>query len=322
MFSHGYLVSETQQRLARWETLRREAHARGAMTFSRGEQDGEWKVCGWSRQNPPQAFYWSALFALHCKLDVWNVPSDALATQPIGEAVRVFNRYAGYNEPSDSPVAFCALRRGLDAADTKTYREDQFGPAQKGNRDRYLAIAKAFAPFGARQGDPEKAMGGGMRNRQADDQNDVGWDILPGNFERHLTQLDPEETSIGLWHVEPSDHPYSLFARRFEVASGRTVMRLQLADGFFEQPSETHAVRLRVVYLDRGKGRWELVYASPDRERIARTVELSVGGGWRDVELLLPDAVWDHRLSGGGDLALRHVDGGDTVFHLLELERQ
>jgi hypothetical protein len=322
MFSHGYLVSETQERLVRWEAFRAAAHARGATVFSRGEQDGEWKVCGWSSQNPPQAFYWSALFALHCKLDVWNVPADALATQPIGEAVRVFNRYAGYNEPAASPVAFCALRRGLDAADTQSFPEDRFGRAEKKNRDRYLAIAAAFAPFGARQGDPEKAMGGGMRNRQADDQNDVGWGILAGNFERHLIQLKPEETSIGLWHVEPAEHPYSLFARRFDVASGRTVMRFKLADGFFAHPSAPQAVRLRVVYLDRGKGRWELVYASPQGEKTARTVELTGSGKWREITLTLPDAVWNGSLAGGGDLALRHAGGEDTVFHLLELQRE
>ncbi|HRP05410.1 MAG TPA: hypothetical protein PLV87_10910, partial [Opitutaceae bacterium] len=179
MFSHGYLVSDTIDRLARWDEFRARALASGHMMFTRGEQD-EWRVCGWSNQNPPRAFYWSALFALHCKLDVWNVPIDALATQPIKEAVVTFNRYAGYNEPAGSPGAFCALRRGLDASDTKAFPESEYGEATKLNVDRYLKIAAAFSKFGARQGDPQKAIGGGMRNRQADDQNDVGWRILPG----------------------------------------------------------------------------------------------------------------------------------------------
>ncbi len=310
MFSHGYLVSESQTRLTNWEM------------FRAGEQDGEWKVCGWSRQNPPQAFYWSALFALHNKLDLWNVPSDALATQPIGEAVRLFDRYAGYNEPSGSPVAFCALRRGLDAADTNRFPESEFGPAKKNNRARYLAIAQAFAGLGARQGDPDKAMGGGMINRQADDQNDVGWDVLPGNFERFLTQLDPEGTSLGLWHVGPDQHPYSLFARRLDAASGRKVMRFQIADGFFDPPAEAHAVRVRVVYLDKEQGAWELVYANSQGEKVARRVELKNSGQWLDLVVTLPDAVWNHRLADGADLALRHAAGDDTTFHLIELERQ
>jgi hypothetical protein len=322
MFSHGYLVSETVARLARWEKFRAEALMRGHTIFSRGEQDEEWQVCGWSKQNPPRAFYWSAFFALHCKLDVWNVPMDALATQPIDEAVRVFNRYAGWNEPAGSPVAFCALRRGLDAADTAAFPAEKFGAAEKSNRDRYVAIAAAYAPLGARQGDPDKALGGGMRNRQADDQNDVGWGILAGNFERHLTQLRPEETSIGLWNVGPPKHPYGLFARRFDVASGRRTMSFRIADGFFASPANSERARLRVVYLDAGQGRWDLVYSSAKGEKMARSIELTGSGEWREINETLADAVWDHRLAGGGDLALRHAGGVDTVFHLLELERR
>ena len=322
MFSHGYLVSDTVERLAEMEKFRAEARARGKVVFTRGEQDGEWQVCGWSKQNPPQAFYWAALFALQCKLDIWNVPVDALRTQPIGEAVRIFNRYAGYNEAAESPVAFCALRRGLDAADTKTFPEAKFGAATRKNLARYLAIAKAFAPFGARQGDPQKALGGGMVNRQADDQNNVGWGILPGNFERWLTQINPEDTSLGVWNLESAKQPYGLFARRFDAASDRTEMRFRLADGFFKNPAEPHSMRIGVVYLDRGRGSWSLIYANPDGEKAACTVTLANSGKWRDVVLTLPDAVWNHRLSSGGDLALRHVSGDDTTFHLIELEKQ
>ena len=321
MFSHGYLVSDTIDRLARWKEFRRRAQASGHTIFSRGEQDEEWRVCGWSNQNLPRAFYWSALFALHCKLDVWNVPIDALATQPIKEAVVTFNRYAGYNEPAGSPGAFCALRRGLDASDTKAFPEPEYGEATKLNVDRYLKIAAAYSKFGARQGDPQKAIGGGMRNRQADDQNDVGWRILPGNFERHLSQLDPEQTSIGLWDTGPAKHPYGLFARRFDTASGRTHMSFKLADGFFEHPASEHGVKLRIVYLDQGKGGWDLVYATRRGEKSAHRVVLEASGKWREITVTLPDAVWDHRLAGGADLALRQSGGGDTTFHLIELER-
>ena len=116
----------------------------------------------------------------------------------------------------------------------------------------------ATLPSDARQCDPEKATGSGMRNRQADDQNDVGWGILPGNFERHLTQLRPEETSIGLWNAGPAKHPYGLFARRFDHASGRMAMNFRLSDRFFVQPSSEFAVKLRIVYLDAGNVTWEL----------------------------------------------------------------
>jgi hypothetical protein len=160
-----------------------------------------------------------------------------------------------------------------------------------------------------------------MRNRQADDQNDVGWGILPGNFERHLTQLNPEKTSIGVWNTGPDRHPYGLCARRFDTASDRVTMHFALADTFFPNPAAPHAVKLRVVYLDAGRGGWQLVYATHQGERRATRVQLENSGTWREIALTLPDAVWDHRLAGGGDFALRQAGGGDTAFHLIELDR-
>jgi hypothetical protein len=100
------------------------------------------------------------------------------------------------------------------------------------------------------------------------------------------------------------------------------MMSFRLADGFFPPTVAAQAVKLRVVYLDAGKGSWELAYATNAGEKTARKVELSGSGEWREVSLTLADAVWDHRLGGGGDLALRHAGGADTTFHLIELERQ
>lgn len=98
-------------------------------------------------------------------------------------------------------------------------------------------------------------------------------------------------------------------------------MAFKLAEGFFEQPAEEHGVKLRIVYLDQGKGGWELAYAARQGEKAIPRVALKDSGAWRELVVTLPDAVWDHRLSGGADLALRQSGGGDTTFHLIELER-
>ena len=62
------------------------------------------------------------------------------------------------------------------------------------------------------QGDPPKAIGGGMLNRKAEDHNDVGWEISDGNFKRFLTQIDPETTCLGWWQKGPKQSIYSRFA--------------------------------------------------------------------------------------------------------------
>ena len=99
-------------------------------------------------------------------------------------------------------------------------------------------------------------------------------------------------------------------------------MNFQLAEGFFAQPSSADVVKLRIVYLDTGKGGWELAYATATGDTIATKVVLTGSGEWREVNVTLANAVWDHRLGGGGDLALRATDGADTTFHLIELARQ
>jgi hypothetical protein len=76
MFSHGYHISDTQHRLEQWHRFVSEVSVRDKTFFSRGEQDAEWQVCGWSSRNTQQALYWSALFATHCGLDMWNLPQD------------------------------------------------------------------------------------------------------------------------------------------------------------------------------------------------------------------------------------------------------
>ena len=215
MFSHGYHVSDNNARLQRFDAIRSAASARGLPVLTRGEMDAEMFVYGWSTRNIPQSLYWSGLFATHCRLDVWNIPSKALKDEANRTALSFFNRYAGLQNPAVSPRAFCALRDGLDASDFDRFPAAKFGGKLGRKRDveRYVRIAEAFSEHGARMDDPQKALGGGMVNRKRNGSNDVGWGILPGNYSRFLTQLDPGSGDIGFWNIDESI--YGRFARGF-----------------------------------------------------------------------------------------------------------
>ena len=190
MFSHGYHVSDNIGRLERFVAICEAAKKRGMPVLTRGEMDGEMFVYAWSTRNISQAVYWSGLFATHCRLDLWNIPHKALKDEYANlPAYTFFNRYAGLQDPVTSPRAFCALRDGLNAADADRFSVRDFGPLKKSNQQRYLNIAAAYAPYGARMEDPEKATGGGMQNRKRMGYNDVGWNIFPGNYCRFLTQI-------------------------------------------------------------------------------------------------------------------------------------
>jgi hypothetical protein len=321
MFSHGYLVSDNDIRLAKHAAIEAAANKRGKSVLMRGEMDGELFEMGWSNRNIPQALYWSGIFASHGRLDIWNVPTTALKDNANWPAFVFFNKYAGHRNLSTAPAAFCALHDGLDASDFERFPAAKFGgtPGNKKDANRYLKITKAYAAYGARMDDPQKAVGGGMLNRKSKGLNDAGWGILAGNYSRFLTQINPGSGDVGRWNIDESI--YGRFARAFERASGKTRMSFRIDDGFFNHPHEPQTVQLRIVYLDKGEGVWELLYANADGKNVARQVELTGSGKWLELTETLQDAVWNHRLPGGGDVALRHVSGEDTAFHLVELNK-
>lgn len=52
---------------------------------------------------------------------------DACRAQGFVCSLSVFNRYAGQSYPTVATGAFCALHKGLDAADTTAYRRPGLG---------------------------------------------------------------------------------------------------------------------------------------------------------------------------------------------------
>jgi len=308
MFSHGYHVSDNQQRLERFAVIEAAAKEAGIPVLTRGEMDGEMFVYGWSTQNIPQALYWSALFASHCRLDVWNIPHKALKDQANLPAFRFFNRYAGHRDGATAPRAFCALRDGLDASDFQRFPAKRFGgkPGKRRDLERYLRIAKTYAAQGARMDDPQKALGGGMINRKRMGYNDVGWGILPGNYGRFLTQVEPGSGDVGQWHID--DSIYGRFARAFEHACGKTQMRFRLDEAF-----EADTLAIHITYLDQGRGIWSLAVGdSSHTERIQN----SNSGRWKTVTVTVPRKRLRER-----QLELNYESGADTVFHMIEIER-
>ena len=320
LFCEYYQISGSRERLHLFRESSREIRLAGKAWFTRGEYDAQWKVCGWSTQNPAQALYWTAIYATNALLDIWQVHYEALQLEEAHRAVSFFNRYAGHRDPATAPSAFCALRWGLDAADTESFPEEIHGKANRSNIDRYLKIAADFEKYGAYQGDPDKAIGGVMRNRQCDDYNDVGWDILPGNYGRFLTQIDPDETSIGWWHKGPKESLYGRFARGFDVGAGKSAMYFRCDDGFC-QADKSHKLLLRVIYLDEGTNSWTLEYDAAGGMKEAIRIANTDSGEWREETVLVDDAAMQRRGPRASDLVLSSKEG-DGVFHLIEVEKR
>ena len=129
-----------------------------------------------------------------------------------------------------------------------------------------------------------------MKNRQRDDYNDVGWDILPSNYSRFITQIDPEETSLGWWHIGPRESIYSRFARSTDVENGNNTLYFDLDDAFLLQD---RPVEVRIVWLDQGKSEWKLNYNSlGDPEKTALLVKNTDTGKWKEKKQPVDEPFW------------------------------
>ncbi len=320
MFSHGYDISGTKTRFNYWQKFNKENSERGVETFARGEQDGEWEVYGWHAKNTPLSFYWAGIFASYCGIDMWNIPTKASAGLLHKDGINFFNKYAGQRNPKTANVAFCAFRKGLNAADTVAYPVGKYGAFDKKNADRYVKIAESFSQFGAYQGDPDKAIGDGMKNRQSKDYNDVGWDITEGNYCRFIEQIDAEATSDGWWHVGSQESIYGRFARSIKINKGKGGMYFDVNDDFAKSCKK---VALRIVWLDKGNGKWDITYNAKNKsDKTLLSVKNTDTGNWLEKTIEITDAAFANKGILKSDFSIIAKGNETTIFHLIELTKK
>lgn len=301
--------------------------SRGEFTHAPGMKQGPGS---WFYRAPVWNTYWQCLWSLNYGMDTLNLPAKTLvagdAYKPHVTAFTFFTQYAGYKDPRDSRGAWCALRDGLDAKDTRRFPEDHFGPVQGGrNADRYLKIAQAFSAFGAEQADPEVHVFCFDCMLQRTSVNAVGFNIWPGNYGMYLVQLDPVETSQGYWQIGPQEQPYGMFARGFNHQAGKDTLYFGIDDGFFfDKPLDgVYPVKVRVVYFDKGAGTWELQYdAVAGPQATALRVRKTDTGRWLEKTVEISDGNFGNRCPRKSDLMLVNTDAEDDIFHMVDLTRE
>lgn len=201
---------------------------------------------------------------------------------------------------------------------------------------RKQKILEEFAPYGARNGTTQeedkiiykdddqlepKLRKENLRTDLMDKyNNDMGVNLIPGNYFRFLEQYAPNTTSRGYWRVGPVDQVYGRYARGFDHASGMKEMFFALDRHFFNSQEGVHAVKLSITYFDKGNGVWSLNYHNGKIKKEALKVRGSQTGRWVTKTLILKAAFGGH-LEHSTDLSLKYVSGDDTLFSLIELER-
>ena len=98
---------------------------KGLTLFRRSEMDQTWTK-SWYQLNVPLNFYWGAVNALNGGQSVWDITKGAIEAakeEGFDYSFYFFNKYAGQIHPETATDVFCALHKGLDAADTTAYPE-------------------------------------------------------------------------------------------------------------------------------------------------------------------------------------------------------
>ena len=297
--------------------------------FSANEMDQTWEKF-YFQLNVPLSFYWCAVEQLNAGLTIWDWSGSALdgaTANGFDFSATFFNTWAAELDPPTARGGFCIFHEGLDSADTNKFPEATYGsPAKMSTTSRYTAICAAFGSQGAKMDHLTAATWGQVAQRR--DQNgfnDSGWQIWAGNYERFITQIDPDNTSLGLWRVRgtltTSSHPYDRFARRFDNASGRNAMYFDVNDHLTPTPGQS--IQLSVVYLDGGTNQFGLLYdAVGNSQKTAFTATKSNSNNWKTNLAVVTDWVFGNNGPNGSDLVLTNLDAsGDTTFHMLELTK-
>ncbi|MCX6309191.1 MAG: T9SS C-terminal target domain-containing protein [Bacteroidia bacterium] len=325
--ARGHHLSEEKTKIEMWQP--RLIATEGTPLFARSEMDQTWQRAMFA-VNLPLTFYWAALTGLQNGQSIWDISAGAIqSSKSMGfdYSFYFFNKYAGQIYPKSATDAFCALHKGLDAADTKVYPEDKFGQARRNNVDRMLKICAAYSKQGAAVDDTDALLLGQVRQRDTQKGlNDVGWDIWPDNFGRFLDQIDPDATSIPLWRVggpiTKKSSIYSRFARGFEHATGKDALYFKLHEGF-SQGNKPKVMTIAIVWYDSIKGStWNLVYdAGKPQMKTALTVTGNGDQQWHHETVTINDAVFRYNGTKGSDFAIINTDAKDDIFSLIEVHR-
>ena len=300
----------------------------GLHLFSAAEMDQTWTKPLY-QINVPLGFYWGALSGLNTGLSVWLVTQSALqeaqAKPALHDVFKLFNKYAKQVYPSTAAAAYSIFHEGLNAQNTVKFPENIFGAANKQNQARYIAICNAYTSRGAQMDDVYSATQGQVYQRdQQTGYNDAGWNIEEGNYERWITQINPDETSIGLFRVRgvinASSSIYDRFARSFENSTGKNTMYFKFNAEVFSL-SDPDSLTFKITWLDKNlNSTWALKYYNSIGLQTAINITGTGDNQWKTTNVTIHNPMITQNGVLGADFMLVNTDNIDDIFHGVEVD--
>lgn len=327
-YNRGHHLSDEKSFKEKW--LPYLVNPKGMKLFSASEMDDSWKKPIFTI-NQNVGFYWAALSGINTGVSSTNMNKNAVEhgyqNKEVSDIFRMFNKYAQQVYPATASAAISVFHEGLDAADKVKFSENEFGKASKSNLDRYVKICKAYESRGAKMDDLKSVNEGQVNQRyRQTGYNDAGWDIEDGNYERFLTQINPNQTSIGLFRVRgeinQKSSKYDRFARSFENATGKNTMYFKFDDEMFAT-SKPKSLKFIITWLDKSAGStWALKYSDGKQMKTAIEVKGKGDNQWKTEVIDVTDMELNHRGEYGSDFFLLNTDKTDDIFNGIEVDIQ
>jgi hypothetical protein len=326
-FNRGHHLSGEQSFKEQWYPYL--VNPKGMKLFSAAEMDNSWQAPIFNI-NTELGFYWSALSGLNTGLSSYNASKQSIRYaydhKEISDIFRMFNKYAQQVYPATATAAYSVFHQGINVADTVKFPEKTFGAAKEKNLDRYSKICEAYASRGAKMDDLKSACVGQVNQRERQTgYNDVGWDIAEGNYERFITQIKADETSIGLFRVrgtiDKNSSKYDRFARSFENATGKNAMYFKFDEEMFSN-SKPESLTFTITWLDKNAGStWSLDYNNGGKvSKSALKIKGKGDNQWKKEIITITDAVVDRSGKLGSDFSLVNTDKVDDIFNGIEVD--
>ena len=327
-YNRGHHLSGEQSFKEKWIPFL--VNPKGMKLFSAAEMDQSWLKPIFNI-NTELGFYWSALGGLNTGLSSYNCSKGAIRYamkhDEIRDIFKMYNKYAQQVYPASATAAYSVFHEGLNAADTIKFPEKTFGVAKVKNLERYINICKAYASKGASLDDLNALTIGQVNQRERQTgYNDVGWEIAEGNYERFLTQINADQTSVGLYRVrgtiDKNSSKYDRFSRSFENVSGKNTMYFKFDDELFLK-GKPKSLKFTITWLDKNAGStWALRYSNGKQIKTAIEVKGKGDSKWKSVTVDVADMQLNHTGELKSDFVLVNTDKVDDIFNGIEVDIQ
>ena len=327
-YNRGHHLTGEQSFKEKWVPYL--VNPKGMKLFSAAEMDQSWQHPIFT-VNTELGFYWSALSGLNTGLSSYNCSKGAIryamGHKEIRDIFKMYNKYAQQVYPASATVAYSVFHEGLNAANTIKFPEKTFGIAKEKNLERYINICKAYASKGASLDDLSAITIGQVNQREEQTgYNDVGWEIAEGNYERFLTQINADETSVGLYRVrgtiDKNASKYDRFSRSFENVSGKNTMYFKFDDELFVNGKPKN-LKFTITWLDKNAGStWALRYSNGKQIKTAIEVKGKGDSKWKSVTVDVADMQLNHTGELKSDFLLVNTDNVDDIFNGIEVDIQ